>query len=349
MATLRGTAGNRRGGVDSTFTQPVLHDSVSAAFAEATIAQPALPAVASDAVRRATREAHAQRVPVCSPRYVAGAATPRRRLVKQSLSTSFRQPNRHSPARPHTVPMAQHFHPLQIARVERETADCMVVEFAVPPELREAFAYRAGQYLTCADVGDREVRRSYSLCSAPHEGAGRWPSSASTAASSRSGRTRCCARATSSTCCRRTAISPSCLTPRGHKRALAGGRGGITPVFSILKTLLETDAASQVTLVYGNRRVKDIVFKEAIEDLRDRFMTRFQLLHTLTGEVQEAPSATADLTAKVAELFGGVLDAASFDEVHICGPNDMITSCAAACEGRVWRMIAFTRSCSGCR
>ena len=232
--------------------------------------------------------------------------------------------------------MAQHFHPLQIARVERETADCMVVEFAVPPELREAFAYRAGQYLTVrADVGDREVRRSYSLCSAPHEG--RWQVAIKRVDG---GQFSQWAHALL-----REGDVLDVLPPDGHftfvpdaarprNVLLLAAGSGITPVFSILKTLLETDAASQVSLVYGNRRVKDIVFKEAIEDLRDRFMTRFQLLHTLTGEVQEAPICNGRLDGKkVAELFGGVLDAASFDEVYICGPNDMITSCAAACEG----------------
>ncbi len=66
--------------------------------------------------------------------------------------------------------MTQHFHALEVLDVIRETADCISVRFAVPDALRETFAYRAGQYITLrADVGDRELRRSYSLCSAPQE------------------------------------------------------------------------------------------------------------------------------------------------------------------------------------
>ena len=66
--------------------------------------------------------------------------------------------------------MAQHFHSLKILDVTRETADCISLSFDVPDALRQTFAYRAGQYVTLrAEVGDRELRRSYSLCSAPHE------------------------------------------------------------------------------------------------------------------------------------------------------------------------------------
>lgn len=231
--------------------------------------------------------------------------------------------------------MAQHFHPLQVAKVERETADCIVVEFDVPADLRPAFAYRAGQYLTVrADVGDRELRRSYSLCSAPHEG--RWQVAIKRV---EGGQFSQWAHALL-----REGDSIEALPPDGHftyaadaarprNVLLLAAGSGITPVFAILKTLLETDPASRATLVYGNRRVRDIVFKEALEDLRDRFLTRFQLLHTLSGEVQEAPVCNGRLDGdKVRELFAGALDATAFDDVYICGPGAMIASCAAACE-----------------
>lgn len=231
--------------------------------------------------------------------------------------------------------MAQHFHPLQVANVDRETADCIVVEFDIPADLREKFAYRAGQYLTLrADVGDRELRRSYSLCSAPHEG--RWQIAIKRV---ERGQFSQWAHALL-----REGETIEALPPDGHftfvpeavrprNVLLLAAGSGITPVFSILKTLLETDPQSQVTLVYGNRRVKDIVFKEALEDLRDRFLTRFQLLHTLSGEIQEAPIANGRLDGtKISELFAGALNAQTFDDVYICGPGEMIASCASACE-----------------
>jgi ring-1,2-phenylacetyl-CoA epoxidase subunit PaaE len=208
--------------------------------------------------------------------------------------------------------MALHFHTLQVASVTRETSDCIVVEFEIPADLRSQFAYRAGQYITLrADVGDRELRRSYSLCSAPHER--RWQVAIKRVDG---GQFSQWAHALL-----RPGDVIDVLPPDGHfvytpaadaparNVLLLAAGSGITPTFSILKTLLETETDSRVTLVYGNRRVKDIVFKEAIEDLRDRFLTRFQLLHTLSGEVQEAPIANGRLDGnKVSELFADLLD-----------------------------------------
>jgi ring-1,2-phenylacetyl-CoA epoxidase subunit PaaE len=230
--------------------------------------------------------------------------------------------------------MAQHFHTLEIRDVIRETPDCISVSFNVPDSLREAFAYRAGQYVTLrAEVGDRELRRSYSLCSAPHENVWRvaikrvdggmfsqWAHMLL-----------------------RAGDSIDVLPPDGHfvfdpqpgrKRhilLLASG-SGITPVFSILKTALEMEADSRVTLVFGNRRVKDIIFREQIEDLRNRFLSRFQLIHTLSGEVQEAPVANGRIDgAKIASLIPSLIDPASVDAVYICGPGAMIEAAASAC------------------
>lgn len=230
--------------------------------------------------------------------------------------------------------MARHFYPLTIRDVVRETADCISVSFDVPSELRELFAYRAGQYITLrAEVGDRELRRSYSLCSSPHEDEWR-------VAIKRvdGGQFSQWAHALL-----RAGEVVDVLPPDGHfvyvpddARArhvvlLAAG-SGITPTLAILKTLLEQEARSQVTLVYGNRRVKDIIFKEQIEDLRDRFMARFQLIHTLSGEVQEAPIANGRVDGtKVRTLFTSLLDHSQIDDVYICGPSGMIESCANAC------------------
>ena len=230
--------------------------------------------------------------------------------------------------------MAQHFHPLDIRDVVRETHDCISVSFNVPEALRETFSYRAGQYVTLrAEVGDRELRRSYSLCSAPHENelrvaikrvdGGMFSQWAHMLL--------------------RAGDSIDVLPPDGHfvyeaqpDRArhillLAAG-SGITPVFSILKTALETETSSRVTLVFGNRRVKDIIFREQIEDLRDRHLARFQLIHTLSGEVQEAPIANGRIDgAKIANLIPGLISPRSIDEVFICGPGAMIDAAAKAC------------------
>ena len=156
--------------------------------------------------------------------------------------------------------MARHFHPLSIRDVVRETADCISVSFDVPDDLRDLFAFKAGQYITLrAEVGDRELRRSYSLCSAPHENEWR-------VAIKRvdGGQFSQWAHALL-----RAGDVIDVLPPDGHfvympdnTRArhvllLAAG-SGITPTMAVLRTILEAEDRSQVTLVYGNRGVKDI-------------------------------------------------------------------------------------------
>ncbi len=230
--------------------------------------------------------------------------------------------------------MARHFLPLSIRDVVRETADCISVSFDVPDELRDTFSYRAGQYVTLrADVGDRELRRSYSLCSAPHEN--EWRIAIKRVDG---GQFSQWAHAFL-----RAGEVVDVLPPDGHfvytpdnsrtrhVLLLAAG-SGITPTLAILKTILEKEDRSQVTLVYGNRRVKDIIFKEQIEDLRDRFLSRLQLIHTLSGEIQDAPIANGRLDGeKVKTLLTALIDKDVLDEVFICGPSGMIESCAAAC------------------
>ena len=231
--------------------------------------------------------------------------------------------------------MAQHFHSLEILDVIRETADCISVSFAVPDALKTTFAYRAGQYITLrADVGDRELRRSYSLCSAPHEN--QWRVAIKRVDGGMFSQW--------AHMLLRAGDSIDVLPPDGHfvyepqpHRArhillLAAG-SGITPVLSILKTALETEPNSQVTLVFGNRRVKDIIFREQIEDLRNRFLSRFQLIHTLSGEVQEAPIANGRIDGeKIARLILNLVDPNRLDEVYICGPAAMIDAAATACS-----------------
>ncbi len=231
--------------------------------------------------------------------------------------------------------MAQHFHSLEIKDVRRETADCISVAFAIPEELKTTFAYRSGQYVTLrAEVGDQALRRSYSLCSAPHHN--EWRIAIKRV---QDGMFSQWAHALL-----RAGDTIDVLPPDGHFKyppiggeprnvlLLAAG-SGITPILSILTTLLETESTTSVTLVYANRRVKDIIFKEQIEDLRDRYLTRFQLIHTLSGEVQDAPMANGRLDgAKLGLLFATLINPGKIDHVYICGPNEMITSCVEACE-----------------
>jgi ring-1,2-phenylacetyl-CoA epoxidase subunit PaaE len=229
--------------------------------------------------------------------------------------------------------MAQHFYPVTVAEIRRETADCVSIAFDIPDVLKDQFAYAAGQYINVrAVVGDRELRRSYSLCSTPHSG--QWRIAIKRVDGGQFSQW--------ANALLREGDDLEIMPPDGRfifvpnidakrKVLLLAAGSGITPMLSILTTLLEREANSQVTLVYGNRRVRDIIFKEAIEDLRDRYLSRFQLIHCLSGEVQEAPLANGRIDAeKVKRIFTTLIPAVSLDVVYICGPNEMIEECAVA-------------------
>ncbi len=229
--------------------------------------------------------------------------------------------------------MAQHFYPVTVSNVRRETPDCVSIAFDIPAALKDKFSFTAGQYINVrAVVGDRELRRSYSLCSAPHSG--QWRVAIKRVDGGQFSQW--------ANALLREGDDLEIMPPDGRflfvpeadaKRnllLLAAG-SGITPILSILTTLLEREPKSRVTLAYGNRRVRDIIFKEAIEDLRDRYLGRFQLIHSLSGEAQESPLANGRLDAeKVSRILKTIVPATTLDAVYICGPNEMIDACASA-------------------
>jgi ring-1,2-phenylacetyl-CoA epoxidase subunit PaaE len=229
--------------------------------------------------------------------------------------------------------MAQHFYPVTVSDVRRETSDCVSIAFDIPEAFKGKFAFTAGQYINVrAVVGDRELRRSYSLCSAPYSG--QWRVAIKRV---EGGQFSQWANALLRGGDELEIMPPDgrfLFVPEANAKRnvllLAAG-SGITPILSILTTLLEREPKSRVTLVYGNRRVRDIIFKETIEDLRDRYLSRFQLIHCLSGEAQESPLANGRLDAeKVSRILKTIVPAATLDAVYVCGPHEMIDSCVAA-------------------
>jgi ring-1,2-phenylacetyl-CoA epoxidase subunit PaaE len=222
--------------------------------------------------------------------------------------------------------MSRHFHPLAIQDVRRETKDCVSISFDVPDALRESFLFVAGQYVNLrAMVDGEELRRSYSICSAPRSGelrvaikrveGGQFSEFANTKLK------------VGDVIDVMPPDGKFCFEPqRDAKRsvlAVAAG-SGITPILSIVTTLLEEEPDSHVTLVYGNRRVRDIVFKEPIEDLRDRFLTRFQLIHVLSQEPQESPISNGRIDRKKIKSICSQFDInRSFHRAYVCGPDAM--------------------------
>jgi len=112
--------------------------------------------------------------------------------------------------------------------------------------------------------------------------------------------------------------------------AFAGG-SGITPVLAIIKTTLELEPRSTFMLIYGNRDVDSIMFAEELEDLKNRYMSRFVLCHVLSDNVQEVELFNGILDqAKCAAFLDTLVPAQSIDEAFICGPAPMMDAAEAA-------------------
>lgn len=233
--------------------------------------------------------------------------------------------------------MAPRFHALTVADIRRETDDAVSIAFAVPEPLREDYRFAAGQYLTLkATIDGREVRRSYSICSSPSDGelrvavrrvdGGLFSSFAND--DIRPGDTMQVMTPDG-----RFTFSPD-PDRAGHYVAFAAG-SGITPVLSMITTALTAEPKSEVTLVYGNRSTRSALFREELEDLKNRFPARLSLVHVLSREAQDVPLLTGRIDAeKAAGIIDGLVDTASTDAFWLCGPQAMIDTVSAALLSR---------------
>jgi ring-1,2-phenylacetyl-CoA epoxidase subunit PaaE len=232
-----------------------------------------------------------------------------------------------------TGPRLHAFHRLTVADIRRETDDTVSVSFAVPPELAEHYRFLPGQHLTFRTTEDGvEVRRSYSICVGMDDGelrvavkqvpGGRFSAWANT-------RLAVGDQVEVMTPSGRFTVTPDPAVAR-HYLAIAAG-SGITPVMSIVRSVLAREPASTVTLVYGNRGVGSIIFRDQLDDLKNVHMQRLQVLHVLSREHRDIELFNGRITAeKVRELAATVLDLDSVDEVYLCGPEPMTMEVRAA-------------------
>jgi ring-1,2-phenylacetyl-CoA epoxidase subunit PaaE len=233
--------------------------------------------------------------------------------------------------------MSVSFHRLAVAEVIPETPEAKSIRFEVPPELAETFRFRPGQHLTLkAEIGGEEVRRNYSLCVAPREGAlkvtvkriagglfSNWAND-----NLKPGDSLDVMPPHGSFTCDFAAGA------RNHYVGFAGG-SGITPVMSLLRTALAEEPESRFTLFYGNRDSQSVIFLEELARLKNRYLSRLEVHHFLAEESEDI------------ELFNGMLDRAKCDEVlehlvdpadvsafFICGPGPMMDSAEQALLAR---------------
>jgi ring-1,2-phenylacetyl-CoA epoxidase subunit PaaE len=224
---------------------------------------------------------------------------------------------------------APRFYPLKIKEVRSETTDCVSVAIEVPDDLRETFRFAPGQYLTFRrHIGDAEIRRSYSICSAPQEGELRvaikkvQEGKFSTFANDelRAGDVLDVMSPMGKFSPKRADITQK------HYVAIAAG-SGITPIMSIMKHVLETEPDSSFTLIYGNKNRNTIIFREEIEGLKNRYMQRLRVYHILSREFMDVPLFNGRISAdKIVEFCRSLINVNTIDEAFICGPEDMILS-----------------------
>lgn len=222
-----------------------------------------------------------------------------------------------------------HFHTLKVIDIQKETSTCVSVALEIPNDLKAEYTYKPGQYITIKKVIDgEELRRSYSLCSAPMEDDfrvaikqvpdGRFSTFANQQL--------------------QVGDLLEVMTPMGnfttdvsasHKKnymAFAAG-SGITPILSLAKTILHTEPQSTFTLVFGNQQFYSIIFREAIETLKNKFIGRFQVFHILSRERMESDLNFGRIDdVKCEQLFSNLIDFNRMDEYFMCGPEQMISN-----------------------
>ena len=226
--------------------------------------------------------------------------------------------------------MAVHFHPLKIKSIRKETPECVSVEFEIPENISSDFYFKEGQNITIRKkMGENEIRRSYSICTAPHEKAlrvaikkvdgGLFSQFANEEL--------------------KQGMTLDVLPPTGNfyarikdeettdYLAIAAG-SGITPVISIIKHTLHTQPGSRFTLIYGNRSRASIIFFNELESLKNRYIDRFNLVNILSREKTDADINYGRIDKRKLADLSKFIPFKIFKSIYLCGPEEMIFSSA---------------------
>lgn len=228
--------------------------------------------------------------------------------------------------------MAQ-FTPLCVTDIKRDTRDSVIVTLDPPDDARENFKFTQGQYLTFRREFDgEEMRRSYSICAGVNDNIlrvgikkvdGGWFSS--------------WANDELAVGDIIDAMKPmgnfhSPLNANEARRYLGfAGGSGITPMISLIKTILQAEPKSTFSLIYGNRSTTAIMFREELEDLKNTYMGRFDITHILESEAADIDLFSGRLDSEKCDaLFSRWIDVKSADRAFICGPEPMMLAVSDA-------------------
>lgn len=221
--------------------------------------------------------------------------------------------------------MTNDFHALRVRALHTEADDALVLSFEVPPDLRAAFAFQPGQHLTLRRrAGGTEQRRSYSICGdqegelrigvrkVPGGAFSTWLHEAVHAGDS------------IEVMAPQGRFGVALGRERGGRYLAVTGGSGITPVLAMIKATLARDPVARFTLVYGNRSPRTTMFKEELEDLKNRYLGRLALYFLFSREHTDLDLNAGRMTrAKMGEFLGPVIDPSTIDQAFVCGPHEV--------------------------
>jgi ring-1,2-phenylacetyl-CoA epoxidase subunit PaaE len=225
--------------------------------------------------------------------------------------------------------MPLQFHKLRVKNIRKETIDCVSIAFAIPKELEKLYSFTQGQYITIKkELENESIHRNYSICSSPLDqelriavkkiSNGLFSTYANTLL--RIGD--------------ELEVMPpigkfnTTLSANNENSYIAFAAGsGITPIFSIIKTTLQTESKSNFTLVYGNKNRYSIIFKEAIEALKNKYLDRFRIIYILSREKTDSDIHFGRIEEeKCKKIFESTIEPKNFHAFFLCGPEEMIFS-----------------------
>jgi ring-1,2-phenylacetyl-CoA epoxidase subunit PaaE len=224
------------------------------------------------------------------------------------------------------------FYKLKIDNITRETSNAISISFSVPEELKKTYQFTAGQYVTLKLTLDgNEIRRAYSICSSPS-----------------SGELRVAIKEVEnglfSTFANRNLqvgdilevgqpegnfiFNPASNTSSNYAAFVAGS--GITPVFSILTSVLESEPNSTFVLIYGNKSKEDTIFFNALEALQHKFVGRIFVHYVFSQSALENSISGRINASVVQQVIKETHQNKEFKTFYLCGPEEMIQTVTSA-------------------
>jgi len=233
------------------------------------------------------------------------------------------------------------FNALTVSEIRHLTDDAIEVAFTIPEELQDDYNYVPGQYVALrATIDGEEVRRSYSICAEPVPGEIRvaikrdfgglfstWAHETLTAGDTinvMNPQGSFTSRMHSTALNNPEEIVDAHATDGGHFVAIAAG-SGITPIMSIVATVLKSTQNTTIDLIYANRSAMDVMFAEELGDLKDKYPARLSIHHVLSREQRISPLMSGRIDEeKLDELLTNIIPVDNTVEWFLCGPFELV-------------------------